>query len=104
MRMKRRSGEVTAQVNGFSSRSSRAKRRRVHDSSSSDLEPSEDEENPANADDTDQNRQPRKTAMDAVSKMMHASEEEDTSEHKPAVIQSSSESKEQDHQDDSPCQ
>lgn len=58
--------------------------------------------------DTDQSRKPRKTAVAAVSKMklMDASEEEDTSEHKArsraskraAVIQSSSESEEHDQQ------
>ncbi|KAF5906074.1 bromodomain and WD repeat-containing protein 3-like isoform X1 [Clarias magur] len=104
-----RSAEKRKPVNGFSSRSSRAERRRVRDSSASDLELSEDEENTEIADDTDQNRQPRKTAVDAVNKMklMDASEEEDTSEHKSrsrtgkraAVIQSSSESEEHDQQD-----
>ncbi|XP_034170541.2 bromodomain and WD repeat-containing protein 3 isoform X3 [Pangasianodon hypophthalmus] len=97
------------QVNGLSSRSTRAERRRVRHSSGSDLERSEDEENMENAADADQSRQPRKTAMAAVSKMklIDASEEEDTSEHKArsrtskraAVIQSSSESEEHDQQE-----
>ncbi|XP_053342979.1 bromodomain and WD repeat-containing protein 1-like [Clarias gariepinus] len=87
-------------VNGLSSRSSHAKRRRVCDSSSSDLECSEDEESPSNADDTDQKLQPRKAVVAAVSRinLMYAAEEEDSSEHKPAVNESSSESEEHDHQ------
>ncbi|KAM9440126.1 bromodomain and WD repeat-containing protein 1-like [Clarias gariepinus] len=87
-------------VNGLSSRSSHVKRRRVCDSSSSDLECSEDEESPSNADDTDQKLQPRKAVVAAVSKikLMYAAEEEDSSEHKPAVNESSSESEEHDHQ------
>lgn len=95
-------------MNGLSSRSSRAERRRVRHSSGSDLEGSEGQENMKNADDSDHSRQPRKTAMAAVNKMklIDASEEEDTSEHKSrsrtgkraAVIQSSSESEEHDQQ------
>lgn len=65
--------------------------------------------NMENADDTDQGRQPRKTAVAAVSKMKlidASEEEEDTSEHKArsrtnkraAVIQSSSESEGHDQQ------
>ncbi|KAK3513530.1 hypothetical protein QTP70_016463 [Hemibagrus guttatus] len=93
----------------LSSRSSRTERRRVQHSSGSDPELSEDEENMEDEDDTDQSRQPRKTAVAAVSKMklMDASEEEDTSDHKArsrtskraAVIQSSSESEEHDQQE-----
>ncbi|XP_017351454.2 bromodomain and WD repeat-containing protein 3 isoform X2 [Ictalurus punctatus] len=108
----KRKPEGSGQVNGLSSRSSRAERRRVRHSSGSDLEHSEGQENMKNADDSDHSRQPRKTAMAAVSKMklIDASEEEDTSEHKSrsrtgkraAVIQSSSESEEHDQQDDSP--
>ncbi|XP_046732894.1 bromodomain and WD repeat-containing protein 3 isoform X3 [Silurus meridionalis] len=97
------------QVNGIISRSSRAERRRVRDSSGSDLDCSEDEENVENTDISDHSRQPRKTAVAAVSKMklIEASEEEDTSEHRAharmikraAVFQSSSESEEHDQQE-----
>lgn len=100
--------EGSGQVNGLSSRSSRAERRRARQSSGSELEHSEDKENMESADDADQSRQPRKTAVAAASKMkmIDASEEDDTSEHKAwsrtskraAVIQSSSESEEHDQQ------
>lgn len=98
--------EGSSQLNGLSSRFSRAERRRVRHNSGFDLELSEDKENMENTDDSDQSRQPRKTAVAAVSKMkmIEASEEEDTSEHKAhsrtgkraAVIQSSSDSEEHD--------
>lgn len=86
------------QVNGFSSRSSRAERRRARHSSGSDPEHSDNKENMASADETDQSLQP--------GKLSDASEEENTSEHKTrsrtskraAVIQSSSESEEHDHE------
>ncbi|KAG7319574.1 hypothetical protein KOW79_016717 [Hemibagrus wyckioides] len=105
----KRKPEGSGQVSKLSSRSSRAERRRARHSSGSDPELSEDEENMENEDDdTDQSRQPRKTAVAAVSKMklMDASEEEDTSEHKArsrtskraAVFQSSSDSDEHDQQ------
>lgn len=100
-------------MNGLSSRSSRAERRRARHSSGSDLECSDDQEKMESADDSDQSRQPRKTTVAAVSKMklIDASEEEDTSEHKArsrtskraAVIQSSSESEEHDQQGRSSC-
>ncbi|XP_060731875.1 bromodomain and WD repeat-containing protein 3 isoform X2 [Tachysurus vachellii] len=108
----KRKPEGSGQGNRFSCRSSRAERRRVQQSSGSDPECSdeeEEEEDMENEKETDQSRKPRKTAVAAVSKMklMDASEEEDTSEHKArsrtskraAVIQSSSESEEHDQQE-----